>query len=234
MKQTIRRIAIFMAAITLFCSLNVTAFASEIDTPTKEVKVIDFYGTEFEKIVIVPDENLHKPEITKVPLFNQMFYDDEPYGDYGTIASHGCGITCVAMIATYWTNTIYAPEVLAEQFGHYNTPNGSYWTLFEDSAKELGIGFDKQCYTWSEAKEALENGQLVVCLQDVGLFTGGGHFIVLTGINEEGKVVVNDPNGYNWTKNDTMIEGFKNGFTEKQIYQDACAYFVYEAKPAVG
>ena len=49
-----------------------------------------------------------------------------------------------------------------------------------------------------EAKEALENGHLVVSVQHPGYWTRGGHYIVCESINEEGKVQVRDSNIYNY------------------------------------
>ena len=177
----------------------------------------------------INDSNI-KNEITRVPLFNQGDYPSVPYGSYGTIASHGCGITSVAMVATYMKNEFYSPVDLAKRFGHYNTPNGSYWTLFKNTAEILGIPFQEQTSSWAKAEKALENGQIVVSLQSGGIFTNGGHFIVLTGITDDGRVMVNDPNGHNWAKNAEMVEGFANGFTPGQITANGGPYWIYGVK----
>ena len=89
-------------------------------------------------------------------------------------------------------------------------------------------------YDWDVVIDALNNGQPVVCLQKSGLFTNSGHFIVLTGLTEDGKIIVNDPNGNNWNKNTIMFEGFQNGFTERQIKQSAVAYWIYGEKECRG
>lgn len=167
----------------------------------------------------------------EMPLYNQCEYPDVPYGKYGSVASHGCGITCLAMVATYLTDTEYLPDDLAEQFGNYNTAKGSYWILFEDSAEVLSLDFQERTYDWDKVMNALENNQVVIALQGKGLFTGGGHFIVLAGLTENGKIIVFDPNGNNYTKNETLIEGFENGFTEKQVYANGGPYWIYNKKP---
>ena len=41
--------------------------------------------------------------------------------------------------------------------------------------------------------EALQDGKLVIALMSKGHFTNGGHFIVLRGITEDGKILVADP-----------------------------------------
>jgi hypothetical protein len=133
-------------------------------------------------------------------------------------------------------NELHTPDELAAKYGHYNTAKGSYWSLFKDTAEDLGIPFVKsdadngEWYSWDKVMEALENGQLVVCLQRKGRFTGGGHFILLTGITEDGKIIVNDPNGRNWNKNREMRDGFESGFTSEQIRASATAYWIYGEK----
>lgn len=165
-----------------------------------------------------------------VPLYNQLDYPDTPYGDFGTIASHGCGITALAMISTYLLGEDCMPDELAKEFAAYNTEKGSMWILFEDSAEKLGLNLQERTDDEKKVIEALKNDQVVVALQGPGLFTSGGHFIVLVGLNANGMIVVNDPNGANYEKNDTMINGFSNGFTEEQIFSNGGPYWIYEKK----
>ena len=169
-------------------------------------------------------------QINTIPLLNQCDYPETQYGDYGTIKSHGCGIVSIAMVTSYLTDTFQNPVELAKQFGDYNTPSGSYWNLFEESASYFGIDTPQQTYIWTEVESALKQGQPVICLQSRGLFTSSGHFIVLTGINENGKIIVNDPNGENWEKNQELIEGFKHGFTKEQICDEGGPFWIYQKK----
>jgi len=225
-------------------STPVMAHASEMDGnassntvveegPINILPKIEEILTENEQIETAVEE---KTTINKIPLFNQQDYPEIPYGKYGTLASHGCGIVSVSMVATYLTDTIYAPDELAVQFADYNTAKGSIWALFKDSAEVLGIPLIKseypnaEWYDWELVYEALQNGQPVICLQHEGIFTGSGHFIVLTGISEDGLIKVNDPNGFNWFKNEMMTFGFKNGWTEDQIRASAACYWVYGEK----
>lgn len=167
---------------------------------------------------------------TEVPLYLQTDYPDVAYGEYGTIASHGCGITCVSMVTSYFRDKEVAPDLLAYVFGSYNTEHGSLWVLFEDSAEILDIPLQERTYDWETVYEALKNGQVVISLQNSkGIFTKGGHFIVLTGIGENDNIYVNDPNGKNYEK-EHLKDGFENGFTIEQIRQGENVYWIYEAK----
>lgn len=173
---------------------------------------------------------IKKETIDEIPIYIQQDYPDVSYGNYGTIASHGCGIVCLAMVSTYLTDRVYEPEELANQFGDYNNENGSSWILFEDSAEELGLPLEKRTTSKKEVINALKNGQVVISLQNEGLFTATGHFIVLESISEDGKIFVKDPNGKNYNKNKKLDSGFENGFTEKQIFENGGPYWIYSKK----
>lgn len=216
---------ILIVALFLIISLLLTAYAPNyVHAIPRCVEITQ------ENETTVSTSSNRRNTIDQVPLFNQGDYPDVPYGEYGTIASHGCGIVSVAMVATYMKDEFCSPVDLAKQFGSYNTERGSYWGLFKNSAIILGIDFQEQTYSWEKVKDALNNGQVVIALQSGGLFTSSGHFIVLTGINEDGKIRVNDPNGRNWDKNSVMIEGFTNGFTDEQITQNGGPYWIYGPK----
>ena len=55
-------------------------------------------------------------QASQVPLFFQTDYPDVRYGS-GTVATSGCGITALAMVATYMTGHTYHPDELADYFG---------------------------------------------------------------------------------------------------------------------
>lgn len=172
---------------------------------------------------------IYETEINEVPYINQLDYNVS-YGQYGTVASQGCGITSIAMVVSYMLNEMTYPDELAKEFGAYNTEKGSCWTLFEDSAKSLGVPFQEQTYDWNHVETALKNGQLVICSQGPGLFTNCGHFIVLIGMTEDEKIIVRDPNGNNYKKNQILQEGFQNGFSKDEIITSAKTYFIYGDK----
>ena len=201
---------------------------TETEAPVETICVVD-ETTGYVKAEVVKVE----PKVEKIPfipLMDQGDYDDVKYGRYGTVANSGCGIVCLAMAATYLTDEWQDPVDLADRFGRYNTSEGSAWSLFEDAAEVLGFGFQEQTGSWKVAKEALENGQLVICSQRNGLFTNGGHYILLGNITDAGKVMVFDPNGGNWEKNQTMKDGFGYGFSEEQITKSAKQYWIFSEK----
>lgn len=134
-----------------------------------------------------------------IPLFLQ--WDErwgyEKYGgDY--MAVNGCGPTCLSMVVCGLRgNTEMNPlkvAKLAESEGYYVRNAGSSWTMMDILASELGLEveyltFDEKCIV-----DTLNEGKPIICVVGPGDFTNEGHFIVLTGTDEKGRITVNDPN----------------------------------------
>ena len=200
----------------------------------------DLYGVEIPASLFVDDENMGSiimPEHANslpIPLYNQLDYNS-PYGAYGTVASHGCGITCIAMVTAYYWEEDVSPAWMGRTFGGYNTSEGSLWSVFAGTAPDLGIPFEKQTSSWDEVVQALQDGKPVVSIQNTtdyqtSIFTSGGHFILLTGITDNGRILVNDPNGANYY-NSSLSAGFANGFSQADIQRGSGgAYWIYGAK----
>lgn len=146
-----------------------------------------------------------------IPLFRQtdIRWKDIPYGQ-GNIGSSGCGPTSFAMIVSgldgnlgSWDTNgdgILDPgeaAAYAKAEGYNSTTGeGTSWGLFEQgSASHFGLNSTEVAPgSYSTAYDALKNGYPVVASMHAGHFTGGGHFIVLTGVDTDGQVLINDPN----------------------------------------
>ena len=123
------------------------------------------------------------------------------YASYGSenIGMGGCGPTSLSMVATGLTgNTSFTPKYVADMsvnMGYYVDDVGTDWTLMTAGASELGIN-SAQLTNWSEdtLKSELSAGHPIICSMGPGDFTNQGHFIVLSGLTEDGHVLVNDPN----------------------------------------
>ena len=129
-----------------------------------------------------------------IPIYYQWEYQD-PYGS-STIAEAGCGPSCFAMVVSYLTGqTITPADVVAWCGNAYYVPGaGTSWSFFAGAAEHYGIGSVTTTTSAEEVMIALSEGHPVISSQSPGLFTGGGHFIVLRGITADGKILVNDPN----------------------------------------
>ena len=133
-----------------------------------------------------------------VPLFLQW----DPmwgYTDYGNdfLANTGCGPTCLAMVGYYLTgDTNMTPDRIAkfaQWGGYYEKGHGSSWTLISEGGPELGLEVTELPLVEKKINNALEEGKPVILSLREGDFTSSGHYIVLTGVEEEG-YRVNDPN----------------------------------------
>lgn len=134
----------------------------------------------------------------KVPLFLQ--WDSRwGYSQYGSdcIGVTGCGPTCLAMAGYYLTGReVFDPAAVAsfaEQGGYYAPGYGSSWTLISEGAGKLGLKATELPLVKKKLVTALEEGKPVILAMGPGDFTTTGHYIVLTGW-EEDAFRVNDPN----------------------------------------
>jgi len=110
-----------------------------------------------------------------------------------TIGSSGCGPTSAAMIVTATKGAI-TPETMASLFvkyGYRSANNGTYWSAFRAIADEFNIAYQETTNV-DTAINLLRNNNYVVASVGNGLFTTGGHFIVLVGV-EGDTIKVYDP-----------------------------------------
>ena len=167
-----------------------------------------------------------------VPQYFQTTYT-QPFAT-GTIRSSGCGITSLAMVASYLTGEEITPDMLTNGYRGDNPASAMHAGI-----KNLGLklttyeGWGIACQELNEngktnLDEALEAGKPVIArMNSSSLFTEGGHFIVIAGKTEDGKYIVNDPNIENYYKQH-MVDGFTNGFTEEQITRGLCGIYILE------
>lgn len=127
---------------------------------------------------------------------------------HGTIGSSACGPTSAAMIISGlggYDEKIdlngdgiidpYEASMYSLEKGHRVYGQGTSWAYFSDIGKATGLKVSqKSPMQYEDVIYALQKGNPVVASMGPGAFTRGGHFIVLVGINENGMVIVNDPN----------------------------------------
>lgn len=158
-----------------------------------------------------------------VPLYFQTDYPNHRYGA-GTIASSGCGITCLAMVASALTGYDYLPDELADYFGGQATNN----------IERLEIGSTTLQLPWRKAENvretfaALAEGDIAIVLMNSNsIFSDSQHFLVLTGLNSEGRIMVNDPYQPNY-EYWLLKNGFANGFEEGDLIAGYSGSWIYD------
>lgn len=135
----------------------------------------------------------------EIPLYiqwdSQWGYDN--YGD-GLIALDGCGPTCLSMVYIGLTgDTSMNPKKMADyssRNGYLTASGATAWELMLSGASGLGLTSGEVSLDESVIRWELEAGRPIICSMRPGDFTTTGHFIVLTGIAEDGSIIVNDPN----------------------------------------
>ena len=131
-------------------------------------------------------------------FINYYQYDYKNSYGYGTtISSSGCGPTSAAMVLSYLTDEEVTPVETAQwslDNGYRVKNNGTSWTYFESIAEEYGVTCESMNVTKENIISNLEKGKPIIMSMRPGHFTNSGHYIVLTGITEDNKITVADPN----------------------------------------
>ncbi len=152
--------------------------------------------------LVIPDNGGSMPVVYMAQGGGQP-WSSLPFGG-GTVASSGCSVTSLAMVLSYLRSGadsggwVYPSDIIASIAGRYGTYNyfytagGQRWDIFPAVASLYGV----TCRQISPAVigKELAAGHPVVMSCRPGEFTSAGHFIVLTGLTDDGYVVVNDPN----------------------------------------
>lgn len=150
----------------------------------------------------IPDNGSSMPVVYMSQSGGQP-WSNVPFGG-GTIATSGCSVTSLAMVLSYLKSDvdssgwIYPSDVvaaIAKKYGNYNrfyAEIGQSWDIFPAVAQIYQVS----CSAISSASilQELAAGKPVIMSCKPSEFTAKGHFIVLSGLTEDGYVMVNDPN----------------------------------------
>lgn len=140
-------------------------------------------------------------EVTQgvVPLFIQW---DERWGyqDYGGsfFATNGCGPTSLSMVVCGLTgDASVTPLCVArycEEQGFYTPGSGTSWALMTQGAARYGLSCEQGVVSCEYLTGQLSSGRVLIASMTPGDFTYSGHYLVLTGLDAQGRVLVNDSN----------------------------------------
>ena len=195
---------------------------AELAKSVEETKVPE-ETTAAEPAQVTPEDPDAPKGHNGVPLYFQNDYPNNIYG-MGTIANNGCSAASLAMVATYLTGHEYLPDEIARYFGGAAENNIA---RLEYGSEVMQLPY-REAENWHDALAAIHDGKIVIVLVDSGsVFTQSQHFIVVTGVNEEGKLMVNDSWKPNYEKWDCK-EGLKNGFDPDAILAGWSGAWIYD------
>lgn len=123
-------------------------------------------------------------------------WSDHPYGSL-SFGEGGCGPISLAMVYVFLTgDTGVSPTDIADMAVRqgYASEDGTSWSFMVEGAEALGM----QC-AWATLEESLVAGHLaegspLICVMGPGDFTTTGHFIVITGMDDAGNLIIRDSN----------------------------------------
>ena len=141
-----------------------------------------------------------------------------------------CGPTVLAMIISYLTNTEVTEDDVynwCKDDSRYFNGIGSNKEIFAAAAEKWGVGPVTETKSVADVRQALLSGKPVVAYVHAGEkkeFTNGSHFIVLTGIDENGKVHVNSSS----SDKPTVGKAYDLEADIDSVADSNCPYFIFE------
>ena len=162
-----------------------------------------------------------------------------------TIGSSACGPTCAAMVVSSIKGTILPPDMcnLFLQNGFRSANNGTYWSAFRWTADVFDFADYKEIYKLNEVCDLLEENYMVIAACGNGLFTTGGHFILVYGYEDTNgskqcdagdRLKVYDPYLYSGKFNTStrrgkaQVEG-NTVYVEKEVFRNNANYSIFFA-----
>ncbi|MDO4532272.1 MAG: C39 family peptidase [Coriobacteriia bacterium] len=109
----------------------------------------------------------------------------------------GCCPTCLAMVYQGITGSHdlspYDMGELAVRDGYATEYEGTYASFLVDEAETLGLPVSSLDISEKALKNALQSNQAVIVNFAPGFFTEYGHYVVISGMTQDGQLIMNDP-----------------------------------------
>ncbi len=145
-----------------------------------------------------PVQIISPERLAAIPAVSQGDYQ-EPVavfaGESKSVQSSGCGAVCVAMAVNYLTGEGVSPDALFAWAVENNLyfGDGLGHEALTDMALEHGVKGEWIENDADPVIQALMEGYPVIAHMGPGTFTQNGHYILLIGVSEDGRILVNDP-----------------------------------------
>lgn len=141
-----------------------------------------------------------KANNSNVPLYLQWDkrWGYEKYG-YGIIGFTGCGPTSCAMAMSYLKNDpSITPAKIAEESDRngFSSSEGTSWGFYPYIARKYGLKAVQMDENYNVIKENVKKGNPILISVRPGDFTRTGHVMVISGMDSNGNIILNDPNSF--------------------------------------
>ena len=166
---------------------------TEEDEQTVEVQETEAEGFEEQGIIAYngaeKTPNVQLGEYSGLTYYSQIDnrWKNKMYSSVGntaqTIGTSGCGPAATAMVVSSIKGNI-TPDQMADlymKYGYRSANQGTYWSAFKWTADVFDIGYSEY-YKLDDAIDKLKDNHYIIASCNQGLFTYGGHFVVLVGI----------------------------------------------------
>lgn len=166
---------------------------TEEDEKTVEVQETEAEGFEEQGIIAYngaeKTPNVQLGEYSGLTYYSQIDnrWKNKMYSSVGntaqTIGTSGCGPAAAAMVVSSIKGNI-TPDQMADlymKYGYRSANQGTYWSAFKWTADVFDIGYSEY-YKLDDAIAKLKDNHYIIASCNQGLFTYGGHFVVLVGI----------------------------------------------------
>ena len=180
--------------------MNSTQYPKQLkDLALKNEEALEFvYDYPAEHVKEHTIDLTEEASMDSVPLFVQW---DKRWGyekySGNFFAASGCGPTTLSMVVVYLTHNREASPIAVAKYskeaGYSVDGSGSSWTLISEGCRHYGVKAKAVALDESRMKAELDEGHPIVVNVGPGDFTDTGHFMVITGYDDEG-FSINDPN----------------------------------------
>ena len=166
---------------------------TEEDEQTVEVQETEAEGFEEQGIIAYngaeKTPNVQLGEYAGLTYYSQLDnrWKYKIYSSVGntaqTIGTSGCGPAAAAMVVSSIKGNI-TPDQMADlymKYGYRSSNQGTYWSAFKWTADVFDIGYS-ECYKLDDVINKLKDNHYIIASCNQGLFTYGGHFVVLVGL----------------------------------------------------
>lgn len=179
--------------------MNSTQYPKQLkDLALKNEEALEFvYDYPAEHVKEHTIDLTEEVSMDSVPLFVQW---DKRWGyekySGNFFAASGCGPTTLSMVVVYLTHNREASPIAVAKYskeaGYSVDGSGSSWTLISEGCRHYGVKAKTVALDESRMKAELDEGHPIVVNVGPGDFTDTGHFMVITGYDDEG-FSINDP-----------------------------------------